>query len=97
MKRILKRLSILAISTLVALLITEGISRVLPWRPVLPISAYDSKIGFRHRPGMSGTWTLENPGKFTINAYGFRDVEWKLQKEKKYRVAVLGDSFVDAL
>jgi hypothetical protein len=48
MKRILKRLSILAISTLVALLITEGISRVLPWRPVLPISAYDSKIGFRH-------------------------------------------------
>lgn len=94
---ILKRLLTLSISTLVALLIAEGISRVLPWLPVPPITFYDSKIGFRHRPGMSGTWTLENPGKFTINSYGFRDVEWKLQKEKKYRVAVLGDSFVDAL
>ena len=97
MKRILKRLSILSISTLVAVLIAEGISRLLPWRPEPPISVYDSKIGLRHRPGMSGMWTVENPGKFTINSYGFRDVEWKLQKEKKYRVAVLGDSFVDAL
>jgi lysophospholipase L1-like esterase len=46
---------------------------------------------------MSGTWVHENPGNFSINSYGFRDVEWQLPKEKKYRVAVLGDSFVEAL
>src|SRR3989339_586837 len=95
--KILNLFLILSISTLVALLIAEGISRVLPVQSVPPILSYDSKIGFRHRPGMSGTWTIENPGHFTINSYGFRDVEWKLQKEKKYRVAVLGDSFAEAL
>jgi len=85
------------IATLVALLVTEGISRIVPWPPAPPIKIYDSKTGYRHRPGLSGTWTVENPGRFTINSYGFRDVEWTPARQKKFRVAVLGDSFAEAL
>jgi len=97
LKRILKPLLILSISTLVGLLIAEAISRLLPWQPEPPIKIYDEKIGFRLRPGLRGTWTIENPGHFIFNTYGFRDVEWMLKKGKKHRVAILGDSFVEAL
>lgn len=97
MKRSVQHLLTLALAVLLALLVAEGISRMLPGRPEPPIKIYDARIGFRLRPGLSGTWTVENPGHFTFNSFGFRDVEWTPARRKPHRVAVLGDSFVEAL
>lgn len=97
MKRSAQHFLLASLSTLAALLVAEGISRVLPRPPQPPIKIYDDRTGFRLRPGMSGTWTAENPGRFTFNSLGFRDVEWTPTKQKPHRVAVLGDSFVEGL
>lgn len=88
---------LVSIATLTALFLAEALSRVIPIPPEPPIKIFDDKIGFRLRPGMSGTWTVENPGSFTFNSFGFRDVEWTKRKKRRYRIAVLGDSFVEGL
>jgi hypothetical protein len=97
MKKALIRVLAAGIAALVVLLVAEIISRMLPWAPTPPTTIYDAKTGFRERSGMSGTFTVEHAGHFTFNSYGFRDVEWSPAKQKKFRVAVLGDSFVEAL
>ena len=97
MKRTFQHLLTLALAVLLALLAAEGVSRMLPRRPEPPTKIYDPAIGFRLRPGMSGTWTVENPGHFAFNSFGFRDVEWTAARRRPHRVAVLGDSFAEAL
>ena len=97
MRRLAQNLLVVGCALFLALLAAEGLSRLLPRQPEPPIKIYDARTGYRLRPGMSGTWTVENRGHFTFNSLGFRDVEWAPKKLKPYRVAVLGDSFAEAL
>ena len=58
----------------------------------------DRVRGFTLRPGASGWWTREGRGQVTINHDGLRDVDHNRQPAPGVlRVAVLGDSFSEAL
>lgn len=58
----------------------------------------DDMLGIALRPGAQGWFTDEGRGWVSINAHGMRDVERAVAKEPgTYRVAVLGDSYVEAL
>ena len=58
----------------------------------------DPERGYGLRPGAAGLWTREGRGRIQINAEGFRGPTTSLQPAVgKFRVAVLGDSFTEAL
>ncbi len=62
-------------------------------------SENDPLLGWRTSPGAPYWFHKENdhPIQGRINQYGWRDVEWSLEKpEGTFRIAVLGDSFVEA-
>jgi hypothetical protein len=59
----------------------------------------DERIGFRYTPGATYWYQEENDRPVTgkINRYGWRDSDWSVNKpDGVYRVAVLGDSYVEA-
>ncbi len=59
----------------------------------------DPLLGWRHTPGRNYWYNKENDHPITgkINSYGWRDKEWSLGKPRNtYRIAVLGDSYVEA-
>lgn len=63
--------------------------------PVL--QKHDPIRGFSLAPNASGNWKREGNSNVKINSAGLRDFEHKLIKPKnKFRIAVLGDSFVEA-
>ena len=58
---------------------------------------HDFHRGFSLRPNASGWWTREGEAYVKINSQGLRDIERKKNKnENILRIAVLGDSFVEA-
>ena len=58
----------------------------------------DSARGYGLRPGARGLWTREGKGRVSINKDGFRGPERSRQRSNtSLRVAVLGDSFTEAL
>jgi hypothetical protein len=60
----------------------------------------DPVLGWRFIPGHAYWHRQENDHAITgrINKYGWRDVDWSLRKPANaYRIAVLGDSFVEAV
>jgi hypothetical protein len=59
----------------------------------------DPLLGYRYVPHKRYWFFKENDHPITgrINRYGFRDKDWSMEKpEDTYRIAVLGDSFVEA-
>ncbi len=59
---------------------------------------FDPVIGTRLRPGIEGYWLKEGCGYVKINRDGLRDREHSLAKPPDtIRVAILGDSFTEAL
>ncbi len=59
---------------------------------------FDPVIGTRLRPGIKGYWLKEGGGYVKINRDGLRDREHSIAKPPDtVRVAVLGDSFTEAL
>src|SRR5688500_9325681 len=55
------------------------------------------ELGWSMRPGAQGLWTKEGHAYAQVNAAGFRDREHALAKPAgTYRVAVIGDSVVEA-
>ncbi len=59
----------------------------------------DHILGWKFTPGRKYWFNEENdhPIKGRINSYGWRDKEWSIKKPiNTYRIAVLGDSFVEA-
>jgi hypothetical protein len=87
-------------STLVALLIAEGICRILipAWSPPTAdrrFWTHDELLGWAHRPHHEGDF--EHPDfsvKVAINSDGLRDREYERTRvSQKKRVLVLGDSF----
>ena len=60
--------------------------------------APDQFCGSRLRASTSGLWTFEGCGEIYVNSHGFRASEFPLEKPPGvFRIAVLGDSFVEAL
>lgn len=58
----------------------------------------DPERGYSLRPGASGIWSREGRGEVTINRDGMRDRDHSLSRPAGVlRVAVLGDSFSEAL
>ena len=58
----------------------------------------DAQRGYRLRPGAAGLWTREGHGWVRINRAGFRGAETSRHPAAaSLRVAVLGDSFTEAL
>jgi lysophospholipase L1-like esterase len=60
----------------------------------------DPVLGYRFWPGAAYRSVKESDHPITgrINRFGWRDQDWTLRKEAgSYRIAVLGDSFVEAL
>ncbi len=58
---------------------------------------HDPFCGFRLRKGTSGVWTREGHGNVFINSMGFRGPEINAKRTNVFRIAVLGDSFIEAL
>lgn len=58
----------------------------------------DKDIGYAFIPGASGIWTTENRARIKINDYGLRDDNSITTEnpDDEYRVALLGDSVVEA-
>ena len=58
----------------------------------------DEHLGWGMRPGVQGWYTKEGRAYVRVNHAGFRDVEHALEKPADtYRIAVIGDSVVEAL
>ena len=72
------------------LLIVAGVSYPLPYRS-------DQYCGTGLAPDFCGWWSKEGAAEIRTNSAGFRDREHTLQKPKDViRVAVLGDSYIEA-
>ena len=96
-KRGLSLILVVVGSLAVALLLAEvalramGYSSPMWYRP-------DPQLGWTLRPGMSAWFTKEGRALVTINDQGRRDRETTLHKpEGVYRIAVLGDSYSEAM
>jgi hypothetical protein len=58
----------------------------------------DKNRGFAREPGTRGWWRIEGEAYIRINSDGLRDEEHsKLKPENTLRIAVLGDSYAEAL
>jgi hypothetical protein len=87
-------------SVLVVTLVMAEASLRLLWREDMTQYLYlpDEKIGWVHRPGVSGHWYSEGYSAVRINTAGLRGPEVSAEKpEGTVRIAVLGDSFTEAL
>jgi hypothetical protein len=84
-------------SLVMALLLCEGGLRLLGIE-YPHFYDYDPVIGARLRPGMKGYWLHEGGGYVSINNDGLRDREHVIAKPlNTLRIAVLGDSFAEAM
>lgn len=90
-------LLLLAGSTLVSLALVEIALRLLgPGSPQLYRA--DALTGYGLRPGARGRWTQEGNSLVRINRRGFHDRDWtSTPPPGTLRIAVLGDSFTEAL
>jgi lysophospholipase L1-like esterase len=93
-------LALAAASLAVALLVAEGLVRLLsPIGPALLVT--DPVVGKRYRPGFAGrVFVDEAEGEVAlrVNTLGFRGPEWPRRKPAGgLRVAVLGDSMTAAV
>ena len=97
MRALLKGIGILALATLVLAVTAEvalravGFSAPIFYRP-------DPQLGWTLRPGAKGWFQFEGRGYVRVNEAGFRDRRHELAKRPgTYRVALLGDSFAEAM
>ncbi len=95
-KSIWKKIALLAMGLAVGLVLCElmlraaGISYPLPYAP-------DPYCGTRLMAGFRGWWQKEGRGYIRVNPYGFRHGQRGPEKPPDtLRVAVLGDSFIEA-
>lgn len=81
--------------TLITLEITLKYTVGKPW---VNSHKYSQEYGWVNKPGTSGWYLSEGKSYVNINSYGFNDDEPTIIKpEKIYRIAVIGDSYVEAL
>jgi len=93
-----KNLLLIFISLIFSFLLMEGVLRFLDFS--YPIFyCYDKYAGVKLRPNVEGWWRSEGKSYIRINSAGMRD-DREINKEKPpgiYRIAVLGDSYAEAL
>jgi hypothetical protein len=81
----------------IGFLLVEVALRIIGYR-YLNLSQYDAYVGYALRPGAEGWWRKEGEAYIKINSDGLRDREHSPAKQPdSFRVAVLGDSFAEAL
>ncbi|MCA8990945.1 MAG: SGNH/GDSL hydrolase family protein [Planctomycetaceae bacterium] len=90
-----------ALAVIMACLLAVGLSELALRFIGYPVSSYiqpDAVLGSRLIPGYSGWQRSEGVVHFSINSAGWRDNEHSLVPDAKtYRIAVLGDSFSEAV
>jgi len=87
---------VLAAGTLVALLLGEGVIRVLGFYPAYVIP--DATIGYRYRPRAQYRWKFEGFSQGRMNAAGWRDRDYSESKPQgTTRILIVGDSYVEAI
>ena len=97
MKRWLANLAAVSGSVAVSLLLAEGALRLVGIR-YPAFYTVDAQRGYALRPGATGMWTREGRGAVRVNSAGFRGGDVSLDPPADVlRVAVLGDSFTEAL
>lgn len=88
------------VSCCIGLVLLEIAMRVLIATTDVPWHAPDALLGYRLEPSQEGRFiTPEASGTFRINPQGFNnDQDYSPQRiGRRFRVAVLGDSFIEAL
>jgi len=97
MKRVGTKLLTIVLSVIFALLIAEVFLRIAGYSyPIL--TAPDQTFGVALRPGAQGWYRKEGEAYIRINSDGLRDREHQKPKPANtMRIAVLGDSFAEAL
>jgi hypothetical protein len=83
----------------VFLIIIEFVFRITHcFRAKLLVTVPDTLISCRFKPNTSFWFYKENdhPIIHNINNYGWNDVEWDIKDDRKYKIAILGDSFVES-
>src|SRR4051812_9694514 len=89
-----KNVALVLASLAFSLLLIEAFLRLLGWS--FPIFAQpDPDLGWSFRPRLQGWATHENTAYLRINRQGFRGEDWP-QHARGFRIAVLGDSFVES-
>ncbi|MCA8942993.1 MAG: SGNH/GDSL hydrolase family protein [Planctomycetes bacterium] len=100
LRRLAPRLAIVAVATLVALASVEIYFRVrFPFGEAAWPSEFDARVGFRFVPGAEVRWSnfLDYATVTRANSLGFLDREPPGERApNEFRIAVLGDSFVEA-
>lgn len=96
----MKNILLIVAAVLVTLVLCEVFLRTThSFGARVSFSTPDPILGFRYVPG-TNYWNAQGDGHpivGTMNRFGWRDKDWSLQKKSGvYRVAVLGDSFVEA-
>ena len=96
-KKAVGRVMLVCGGLLAGLLVAECVLRVMTFSEP-QIYVPDQFVGTRLQTGFEGMWTKEGQAQFRINSAGFRDIERKHAKPAgTFRIAVLGDSYVEAL
>ncbi len=95
-----KKLVLAALSA--ALTLTCAEIGLMVFQSLFPLNLvpthYTKTVGVVNWPGYSGCYDREGFSCYTINSGGWRDIEHALQKpERTFRIAVIGDSYVEAL
>jgi len=97
MKRWLANVAALSVGITTSLLLVEVGLRVVGLK-YPAFYTVDAERGFALRPGAQGQWTREGRGDVRINRSGFRGRDVALSPAPgMLRIAVLGDSFTEAL
>jgi len=97
MKRFIVPLALIAGSALVGLLIAELALRAVGYSVPVWFQP-DPQLGWTLRPGAAGWFTKEGRAYVRVNSSGRRDRDVLLHKPKDvYRIAVLGDSYSEAM
>jgi hypothetical protein len=97
LRALLARLLLIAVGIFMALLIVEVALRVSGFTYFNPYIV-DQDVGYSLRPNAEGWWKREGLTYVKISSQGFRDREHPIAKPPDtLRIAVLGDSFAEAL
>lgn len=95
-KRWAAKLLLVGFSFVLALLLAEVALRVAGYSYPY-FYAFEEQTGWMHRAGVSGWFRKEGEAYIRINSAGMRDLERiKAKPPNTYRIAILGDSFVEA-
>ena len=97
LKKAVGRVLLIGGGLFAGLLVAECVLRVMTFSEP-QIYVPDQFVGTRLKANFEGTWTKEGRSHFQLNSAGFRDIERSRAKpEGTFRIAVLGDSYVEAL